>query len=71
MMAPVTVCRAWPYFAFMPVDFLSDGEAARYGRFAGAPGRVDLEKLFFLDNADKALIRKKEVRTTGSGTPSS
>jgi TnpA family transposase len=43
----------------MPVDFLSDGEAARYGRFAGAPGRVELEKLFFLDNADKALIRKK------------
>jgi hypothetical protein len=50
----------------MPVDFLSDGEAARYGRFAGAPGRAELEKLFFLDDADKAPIRGKRVRTTGS-----
>ncbi|MEV4186790.1 DUF4158 domain-containing protein [Streptosporangium canum] len=42
----------------MPVDFLSDGEAARYGRFYGPPSRVELEKVFFLDDADRVLVKK-------------
>ncbi|MBW8482611.1 Tn3 family transposase [Actinomadura parmotrematis] len=40
----------------MPVEFLSDGEAAAYGRFAGVPPRAELERFFFLDDADRALV---------------
>ncbi|MGH9008736.1 MAG: Tn3 family transposase [Acidimicrobiia bacterium] len=43
----------------MPVEFLSDEEAAAYGRFRGAPSQAELEKFFFLDDADKALIGKR------------
>jgi hypothetical protein len=47
--------RGWPspYGVAVPIEFLSDEEAARFGRYNGAPTRVDLEKLFFLDDADK------------------
>ncbi|MFN2506942.1 MAG: Tn3 family transposase, partial [Acidimicrobiales bacterium] len=34
-------------------------EAAGYGCFTGAPTRLELERLFFLDDADKALIAKR------------
>jgi hypothetical protein len=34
----------------MPVEFLSDDQAAAYGRFGGAPSRVELERFFFLDD---------------------
>lgn len=35
----------------MPVvDFLTDDEAAAYGRFSGPPSRADLERVFFLDD---------------------
>ncbi|MGP3961783.1 recombinase family protein [Nonomuraea sp. 3N208] len=40
----------------MPVEFLSDGEAAAYGRFSGAPSQAELERFFYLDDADRALI---------------
>ncbi|WP_236050726.1 hypothetical protein [Nonomuraea cypriaca] len=35
----------------MPVDFLSDSEAAKYGRYDGPPTRAEMEKIFFLDIA--------------------
>ncbi|MEV1005499.1 Tn3 family transposase [Nonomuraea sp. NPDC050202] len=41
----------------MPVDFLSDSEAAKYGRYDGPPSRAEMEKIFFLDNEDMALIK--------------
>ena len=40
----------------MPVEFLSDEEAAAYGRFIGPPSREELERSFFLDDADRTLI---------------
>lgn len=43
----------------MPVEFLSDVEAGAYGRFGGAPSRVELERVFFLDDADRALVDRR------------
>ena len=43
----------------MPVEFLSDGEASAYGAYRGAPSQSDLEKLFFLDDADRQLIARR------------
>jgi TnpA family transposase len=46
-------CRA------VPVEFLSDAEASAYGRFSCAPSRVELERVFFLDDADRALVDRR------------
>jgi TnpA family transposase len=43
----------------VPVEFLTDEEAAAYGRFSGVPSRVELERVFFLDDVDKELIAKR------------
>jgi hypothetical protein len=43
----------------MPVEFLTDDEAAAYGRFAGPPALADLERVFFLDDEDRALVRQR------------
>lgn len=43
----------------MPVEFLSDEEASAYGVYRGVPSQSDLEKLFFLDDADQALVAKR------------
>jgi hypothetical protein len=43
----------------MPVEFLTDDEAAAYGRYAGVPSQVDLERVFFLDDADIDLVNQR------------
>ncbi|TLP60680.1 DUF4158 domain-containing protein [Microbispora triticiradicis] len=43
----------------MPVEFLSDSEAAAYGRYSGAPSQAELERFFFLDDADRTLIAER------------
>jgi len=43
----------------MPVEFLTDGQAARYARFVEAPSRADLDRLCFLDDADHALVGRR------------
>lgn len=43
----------------MPVEFLSDAEAAAYCRFDGDLSREDLDRVFFLDDADLELIEKR------------
>src|SRR5260370_28509094 len=40
----------------MPVEFLTDDEAAAYGRYAEAPSQTDLERVFFLDDEDRKLV---------------
>jgi len=42
----------------MPVEFLSDEQAAVYGRFNGPPARAELERFFFLDDADRELVAR-------------
>ena len=40
----------------MSVEFLSDEQAAGFGRFVGELSRADLERFFYLDDADRDLI---------------
>ncbi|HUY49236.1 MAG TPA: Tn3 family transposase [Streptosporangiaceae bacterium] len=40
----------------MPVEFLTDDEAAAYGRFTGPQAQADLERVFFLDDADRRRV---------------
>lgn len=42
----------------MPVEFLTDEQAAAFGRFTGAPSRADLDRFFLLDDADLERIGK-------------
>lgn len=42
----------------MPVEFLTDDEAAAYGRFTGPPSQADLDRVFFLDDDDLTLVGK-------------
>ncbi|MGH3899773.1 MAG: DUF4158 domain-containing protein [Pseudonocardiaceae bacterium] len=43
----------------MPVEFLSDDQASAYGRFTSGFTRAELERYFFLDDVDRALIEPK------------
>ena len=43
----------------MPVEFLTDEQAASYAAYGGAPSRTELERFFFLDDADRELIEPK------------
>jgi TnpA family transposase len=40
-------------------EFLTDDETVAYGRYAMAPTRAELEKVFFLDDEDRALIARR------------
>jgi len=55
----------------MPVEFLTDDEAAAYGRYAGTPAQADLDRVFFLDDDDLKLVGKhrgEHMRADTSGT---
>jgi hypothetical protein len=44
------------------VEFLTDEQAAAYGRFVEEPTRPELERFFFLDDVDRDLVALR--RTT-------
>ena len=41
------------------MEFLSDAQASAFGRFTGEPSRADLERFFYLDDADRELISER------------
>ena len=43
----------------MAVEFLTDEQAAGYGRFEGEPAQAELERFFFLDDADRELVARR------------
>lgn len=43
----------------MPVEFLSDEQASAFGCFVGVPSRAELERFFFLDDADRRLVDRR------------
>jgi len=43
----------------VPMEFLTDDELAAYGRYAGAPSQADLDRVFFLDDADRVLVDRR------------
>jgi hypothetical protein len=51
----------------VPVEFLTDDEAAAYGRFAGVPSQEELDRMFFIDDADRALIARRRGDHTRLG----
>jgi hypothetical protein len=53
----------------MSVELLTDEQVAAYGRFAGPPTRAQLERSFFLNDADRELIeqRRRDHNRLGLG----
>lgn len=45
----------------MPVEFLSDEEAAAYGGFVGTPSSAELARWCLLDDADLRLVNRRRV----------
>ena len=43
----------------MPVEFLTDVKAADYSRFTQPPSLAELERFFFFDDTDLALVNKR------------
>jgi TnpA family transposase len=51
----------------LPVEFLSDEQARRYGRFSGDPTREQLDGHFFLDEQDLKLVRERRGESNRLG----
>lgn len=51
----------------MPVQFLSDEQAAAYGVFTGDPSATEVERFFYLDDADRNLVAQRRPDSHGWG----
>jgi TnpA family transposase len=51
----------------VPVEFLSDEQAASYGRFEGELSSAELERFFFLDDEDRRLVERRRSDHTRLG----
>jgi hypothetical protein len=59
--------RQLPYVAGMPVEFLSDDQAAVCGVFSGPSSVAGLDKFFLLDDADREPIEShRDPYTVGA-----
>jgi hypothetical protein len=45
----------------VPVEFLTDAQAATYGCYAGPPSTAELDRCFLLDDKARALIESKRL----------
>lgn len=43
----------------MAVEFLTDEQESGYGRFQGDPSQPELERFFFLDDADREMVSRR------------
>ena len=51
----------------MPVEFLTDAQAATYGSYAGPPSVAELDRCFLLDDKARGLIESKRLPHTRLG----
>ena len=51
----------------MPVDFLTQAQRDAYGQYCGAPSQEDIERYFYLNDADFTVIRQLRHEHTRLG----
>ena len=51
----------------MPVEFLTDAQAATYGCYARPPSTAELDRCFLLDDKARALVEAKRLPHTRLG----
>ncbi|WP_460962099.1 DUF4158 domain-containing protein [Parasphingorhabdus pacifica] len=49
------------------MEFLTDEQAAGFGRFTECPSQAELERVFLLDDADRAEVAKRRGAARPSG----